>query len=36
MHGISMTLLALQVLLAAAVVATDYSERRETDRPSMS
>ena len=37
LHGISMTLLLLQVLLAAGVVATDHSGRRETtDRPSMS
>ncbi len=37
LHGISMTLLALQVLLAAAVVAADQpSARRDTERPSMS
>jgi hypothetical protein len=37
LHGISMALLALQLLLAGAVVATDHpSARRETDRPSMS
>lgn len=37
LHGISMTLLALQVLLAAGVVATTHpSARRDTERPSMS
>jgi hypothetical protein len=37
LHGISMALLALQVLLAGALVARDQdSVRRETDRPSMS
>jgi hypothetical protein len=38
LHGISMTLLALQLLLAGAVVAAAHpSERRDTtERPSMS
>ncbi|HEU5163703.1 MAG TPA: DUF4149 domain-containing protein [Thermoanaerobaculia bacterium] len=37
LHGISMALLTLQVLLAGAVVATGQaSVRREIDRPSMS
>lgn len=37
LHGVSMALLALQLLLAGAVVATHPSARRETTiRPSMS